>query len=99
MGARIWLTLPTFNEAGNVERVVRGVLQQLEHLAPGNHRVLIVDDASPDGTGQIADALAGELPAVEVLHRRSKQGLGHAYLAGFERALETGQVRVPKSLL
>jgi dolichol-phosphate mannosyltransferase len=54
---------------------------------PEAHRVLIVDDNSPDGTGAIADRLADSLPAVEVLHRAAKTGLGHAYLAGFERAL------------
>jgi dolichol-phosphate mannosyltransferase len=90
MAARIWLTLPTFNEVGNIERVVRDALAQLELLAPGDHRVLIVDDASPDGTGELADRLAAELPAVAVLHRRGKQGLGAAYLAGFERALAGG---------
>jgi dolichol-phosphate mannosyltransferase len=90
MAARVWVTLPTFNEAGNVERAVRAVLAELERAAPGDHRILIVDDASPDGTGQIADALAAELPAVEVLHRTTKQGLGHAYLAGFEHALAHG---------
>src|SRR5437588_7236376 len=90
MMARLWLTVPTFNEAGNVERVVRAALQQLERCAPGDHRVLVVDDASPDGTGDIADRLAAELSAVEVLHRQRKQGLGRAYLAGFERALEAG---------
>ena len=90
MPPRIWLTLPTFNEVGNLERVVRAAVEQLERLAPGDHRVLIVDDASPDGTGQLADRLAAELPAVAVLHRREKQGLGHAYVAGFERALREG---------
>jgi dolichol-phosphate mannosyltransferase len=90
MAARIWLTLPTFNEVANIEPVVRGVLEQLERLAPGDHRVLIVDDDSPDGTGKLADRLAAELPAVAVLHRRHKQGLGAAYLSGFERALAEG---------
>ncbi|MGO9955349.1 MAG: polyprenol monophosphomannose synthase [Solirubrobacteraceae bacterium] len=88
--ARVWLTVPTFNEAGNVERIVRAALAQLERCVPGEHRVLIVDDASPDGTGRVADALAAQLPAVEVLHRTGKQGLGRAYLAGFERALDGG---------
>ena len=50
-GARVWVTMPTFNEAGNVERISRAVLDQLERCAPGEHRLLIVDDASPDGTG------------------------------------------------
>ena len=93
-GARLWLTVPTFNEAGNIERIVRDALAQLERCAPGEHRVLIVDDASPDGTGELADALAAELDAVEVLHRQGKQGLGRAYLAGFERALAGGAERV-----
>src|SRR5213079_102557 len=58
-----------------------------EVLGPGG-RVLVVDDSSPDGTGEIADRLAAELPFVDVLHRPQKQGLGPAYLAGFRRALE-----------
>jgi dolichol-phosphate mannosyltransferase len=89
-GPRVWLTVPTFNEAGNVERVVRGALAELERCAPGDHRVLVVDDASPDGTGRLADELAAGLPSVEVLHRAAKQGLGRAYLAGFEHALAGG---------
>jgi dolichol-phosphate mannosyltransferase len=88
--AAIWLTIPTFNEAGSVERIVRAAVAQLELCAPHDHRVLIVDDASPDGTGVVCDRLAAELPAVEVLHRGAKQGLGRAYLAGFERALAGG---------
>jgi dolichol-phosphate mannosyltransferase len=90
MAPRIWLTIPTFNEVGNVERIVRGALDQLERAVPGDHRLLVVDDASPDGTGELADRLAAELPGVEVLHRRGKEGLGRAYLAGFERALAGG---------
>ena len=87
----MWLTVPTYNEAGNVERIVRAALGQLERLRsrrasgagrrrrlPGRH-----GRASPT-------ALAAELPAVEVLHRARKQGLGRAYLAGFERALDGG---------
>jgi dolichol-phosphate mannosyltransferase len=86
----VWVTVPTFNESGNVERIVRAALEQLERCVPGDHRVLIVDDASPDGTGRVADGLAAELPAVEVLHRVRKHGLGRAYLAGFEQALAGG---------
>jgi dolichol-phosphate mannosyltransferase len=84
-----WLILPTFNEAENVEAVVRAALAQ---LATGGreHTVLVVDDGSPDGTGEIADRLAGEHEAVRVLHRASKQGLGRAYLAGFDLALAEG---------
>jgi dolichol-phosphate mannosyltransferase len=82
--------MPTYNEAANVESIVRAVATELQRLAPGTHRILIVDDGSPDGTGAIADALARELDVVEVLHRQSKDGLGQAYLAGFARALEGG---------
>ena len=84
-----WLILPTYDEAENLEPLVRAVLPELAS-APGGHRVLVVDDASPDGTGEIADRLAAELDAVEVLHRPRKEGLGRAYLAGFRRALEAG---------
>jgi len=84
-----WLVLPTYNEAPNVEAFVRAVLPQLASAAPEYH-VLVVDDSSPDGTGEIADRLAGELPQVEVLHRANKEGLGRAYLAGFKYALDAG---------
>ncbi len=90
MPAPIWLVMPTYNEAANVDPIVRASAAELQRLAPGRYRILIVDDGSPDGTGKIADALARELPAVEVLHRKSKDGLGHAYLAGFEQALAGG---------
>jgi dolichol-phosphate mannosyltransferase len=84
-----WLVLPTYNEADNLEPVVRAVLPELERAGVEPH-VLVVDDGSPDGTGQIADRLAGELDQVEVLHRSAKQGLGRAYLAGFAVALGRG---------
>jgi dolichol-phosphate mannosyltransferase len=84
-----WLILPTYNEAVNVEPFVRAVLPELAE-ASAEHRILIVDDNSPDGTGRIAEGLASDLEAVEVLHRPEKQGLGVAYLAGFERALAAG---------
>jgi dolichol-phosphate mannosyltransferase len=84
-----WLILPTYNEAENVEGVVRAALEQL--AATGReHAVLVVDDGSPDGTGEIADRLAGEHDAVRVLHRPAKEGLGRAYLAGFDVALGEG---------
>ena len=85
-----WLILPTYNEAENLEPFVTAALGVLETAAPEGHRILVVDDGSPDGTGDIADRLAAEHDAVEVLHRSEKQGLGHAYLAGFERALAAG---------
>src|SRR4051794_3255341 len=84
-----WLVLPTYNEAENLERIVRAALPELAQAAP-DHHILIVDDGSPDGTGDIADRLATELEPVEVLHRTAKEGLGRAYLAGFERALRSG---------
>lgn len=84
-----WLILPTYNEAVNLEPFVRAVLPELAEAAP-DHHILIVDDNSPDGTGRIADRLASEIDAVEVLHRAEKRGLGVAYLAGFRRALDSG---------
>lgn len=83
----VCIVIPTYNEAANVEGIVRAAVAELERLVPDAHRVLVVDDNSPDGTGAIADRLADSLPAVDVLHRAAKTGLGHAYLAGFERAL------------
>jgi dolichol-phosphate mannosyltransferase len=82
-----WLILPTYNEAENIERIVRAADAVLADAAPEGHRILVVDDSSPDGTGEIADRLAGELGSVEVLHRAQRQGLGPAYLAGFAYAL------------
>jgi dolichol-phosphate mannosyltransferase len=87
--AGVWLILPTYNEADNLDPIVRSVLPRLE-AAGLPHTVLVVDDGSPDGTGEIADRLAAELPPVRVLHRVRKQGLGRAYLAGFEIALDAG---------
>jgi dolichol-phosphate mannosyltransferase len=84
-----WLILPTYNEAENIEGLVRAALAQLETTGR-EHTVLIVDDGSPDGTGRIGDRLAEELAFVRVLHRERKQGLGRAYLAGFGLALENG---------
>jgi dolichol-phosphate mannosyltransferase len=90
MSGHAWLILPTFDEAENVEAIVGAALAVLERAAPGAHRILVVDDDSPDGTGRIADRLAAEHDAVEVLHRAERTGLGPAYLAGFARALEGG---------
>jgi dolichol-phosphate mannosyltransferase len=75
--------LPTYNERENLEAMLRA-------LEPLGVDVLVVDDNSPDGTGEIADRLAGELDFVSVLHRERKEGLGPAYLAGFRRALADG---------
>ncbi|MDQ3645249.1 MAG: polyprenol monophosphomannose synthase [Actinomycetota bacterium] len=84
-----WLVLPTYNEAENIEPIVRAALSHLASTGR-DHRVLVVDDGSPDGTGQIADRLATQMDGVEVLHRTAKEGIGPAYLAGFNRALGGG---------
>ena len=78
--------LPTYNEAANIERFVDAVRDKL----PASARILIVDDNSPDGTGEIADRLAGEHEQLSVLHRPRKEGLGPAYIAGFREALAGG---------
>jgi dolichol-phosphate mannosyltransferase len=75
--------LPTYNEHENVERMVRALGEQ-------GVRVLVIDDNSPDGTGEIADDLAAELDYVSVLHRPRKEGLGPAYLDGFRQLLAAG---------
>jgi dolichol-phosphate mannosyltransferase len=84
--APMWIVLPTYNEASNVEAIVTAVR---ERLHPSSH-LLIVDDSSPDGTGQIADRLAKRHADVSVLHRPRKEGLGPAYVAGFREALAGG---------
>jgi dolichol-phosphate mannosyltransferase len=90
MPAAVWLILPTYDEAENIAAIVAAADAVLEQAAPGAHRILVVDDGSPDGTGDIADGLAAEHEAVEVLHRTVREGLGPAYIAGFEHALEHG---------
>ena len=81
--------LPTYNEAENIGPLVRAALPALASTGMAHH-VLVVDDNSPDGTGEIADRLAAELESVDVVHRDRKEGLGRAYLAGFAVALERG---------
>jgi dolichol-phosphate mannosyltransferase len=90
MPEQVWVVIPTYNEAANIEGIVRATVAELDRVAPGDYRILVVDDNSPDGTGQIADRLAAAHPQVEVMHRAAKTGLGHAYLAGFARALDGG---------
>ena len=84
--SRATVCLPTYDERENLEPMVRTLG---EVLGPDD-RVLVIDDNSPDGTGEIADRLASELAWVDVLHRPRKEGLGPAYLAGFRRALDDG---------
>jgi dolichol-phosphate mannosyltransferase len=90
MPASTWIVMPTYNEAPNLDSIVRAVGAELERLAGHDYRVLVVDDNSPDGTGAIADCLAADLDWVEVLHRPGKQGLGQAYREGFAHALTGG---------
>jgi len=75
--------LPTYNERENLERMI-------EALEPSGVHVLVIDDNSPDGTGELADRMAAECDWVSVLHRERKEGLGPAYVAGFRRALADG---------
>lgn len=77
--------IPTYNERDNIPRLVPLVLGQDPRL-----EILVIDDASPDGTGDVADAIAAEHPRVNVMHRAGKLGLGTAYLAGFQWGLERG---------
>jgi dolichol-phosphate mannosyltransferase len=85
MAERFLVVLPTYNESENLSQIVPVILSQDDRL-----EVLIVDDNSPDGTGKIADVLAGGIARVHVLHRASKEGLGRAYLAGFAWGLARG---------
>ncbi|HTH63135.1 MAG TPA: polyprenol monophosphomannose synthase [Gemmatimonadales bacterium] len=85
MAERALVVIPTYNEAANLPQLIPQVLAQDSRL-----EVLVVDDASPDGTGQLADDLARREPRVHVLHREGKLGLGTAYIAGFRWALEQG---------
>jgi dolichol-phosphate mannosyltransferase len=82
----VWVVLPTYNEAANIERLVSEVLDKL----PAAGQILIVDDSSPDGTGEIAARLASEHADVHFLSRPRKEGLGPAYIAGFRQALAAG---------
>jgi dolichol-phosphate mannosyltransferase len=84
--AKVWLVLPTYNEASNLEAIVAAVREHLRQP----RRILVVDDSSPDGTGRIADRLAVSHDDVSVLHRPRKEGLGPAYVAGFREALAGG---------
>ena len=82
---RALVVLPTYEEAENLAGIVPLILAADDRID-----ILIVDDASPDGTGEIADRIAGQEPRVGVLHREGKQGLGSAYLTGFQIGLERG---------
>lgn len=83
MPERALVLIPTYNESANLPQIVPQVLAQDSRL-----EVLVIDDGSPDGTGQLADEIARSNPRVHVIHRPSKLGLGTAYIAGFRWALE-----------
>ena len=87
-GRGAWVVLPTYNERENVERMAAAILAALPEAS-----LLIVDDSSPDGTGQLADTIAARESRVSVLHRPGKQGLGVAYREGFRWVLERPDVR------
>jgi dolichol-phosphate mannosyltransferase len=90
---RVVVCLPTYNERENIEPMVRA-LDDVFRRHDLDTRVLVIDDSSPDGTGEIADRLAGEFDFLSVLHRPKKEGLGPAYLAGFVWALATDADRI-----
>jgi dolichol-phosphate mannosyltransferase len=94
MPPSLWIIVPTYDEAASIERLLRSVAAVLADAAPGDHRILVVDDGSPDGTAEIAERVGTELGVVEVLRRTAKGGLGQAYLAGFRHALAAGAQRV-----
>lgn len=82
----VWVVIPTYNERDNIERLIREIFS----LSIENLKVLIVDDASPDGTGQVVESLRHNFSRLQVLHRSGKFGLARAYVAGFEFALARG---------
>ena len=84
-GRGIWVVLPTYNEAENIGPIAEAILAAVPDAS-----LLVVDDGSPDGTGQLADTMAAADPRILVRHRPAKQGLGRAYLDGFGQVLEAG---------
>jgi dolichol-phosphate mannosyltransferase len=89
VGAGTWVVLPTYDEAENLPGIAAAILDALPAAT-----LLVVDDGSPDGTGQLADRMAAEDPRVRVRHRPAKAGLGRAYLDGFRVALDGGATSV-----
>ena len=85
----VWVCVPTYDERENVQALVSAVRTQLDAAGIDGH-VLVIDDGSPDGTGQIADQMAAADPRVHVLHRTQKEGIGPAYRAGFRHAMDNG---------
>ena len=90
---RLVICLPTYNERANLEPIARRLGDVLESV-DAEPRLLVIDDSSPDGTGELADRLSGELGFLSVLHRTRKEGLGPAYIGGFRWALDHGADRI-----
>jgi dolichol-phosphate mannosyltransferase len=84
-GPRIWIIVPTYNECENIGPITEAILATLPQA-----NILVVDDGSPDGTGELADELARKTPQIAVLHRPAKQGLGRAYVAAFRDVIDRG---------
>ena len=89
-----WLVLPTYNEAENIEKIVAAAGEVLTGCNPEGFRILIVDDSSPDGTGEIADRMAAEKAWLRVLHRTEKNGHRARLPRGFREALDEGAAYV-----
>jgi dolichol-phosphate mannosyltransferase len=87
-GRGVWVVLPTYNERENLERMAAAILSTLPEAS-----LLVVDDSSPDGTGELADTLAAREPRIAVLHRPGKEGLGAAYRDGFRWVLDRPEPR------
>jgi dolichol-phosphate mannosyltransferase len=87
-GRGVWVVLPTYNERENLERMASAILSTLPEAS-----LLVVDDSSPDGTGELADTLAAREPRIAVLHRPGKEGLGAAYRDGFRWVLDRPEPR------
>jgi dolichol-phosphate mannosyltransferase len=87
-GRGVWVVLPTYNERDNLEGITSAILAALPEAS-----VLVVDDDSPDGTGELADTIAARDPRIAVLHRAGKEGLGRAYRHGFKRVLDLPDTR------
>jgi dolichol-phosphate mannosyltransferase len=82
---RLLISLATYNEVGNLEPLI----EEIRRFAPASE-ILVIDDGSPDGTGELADRLAGDLPGIHVIHRPGKMGLGTATVAAMKFAVENG---------
>ncbi len=88
-GEAVWVTLPTYNEAENITRMLEALTEIFATTGIDGH-ILVVDDGSPDGTGDLAEQMAADNRRIHVMHRTAKEGIGPAYRAGFRYALDAG---------